>query len=511
MKYIFKLPDHSVSFDLDYVYNRYDELETKREDSNLEKSIDNSSFLNLMIKFRIETSFIDNDNSQTGIEALEKISNNIENYYNKINFIEAVNNDVSYMRVSKEKNIENKLKKFMTSSLNYDVLKNNNDLKDNYSINYMKENKEKLKSFLGKSVFSKKMLESEIDNEETKFSNTDDNDSFDLNMVPYRRLDSYRNNKKYISHVGFLVEKFSNDSFLGREFILNRNKIRNYPGLHVQFKDKNVNYGKTYTYKVYPVFNLSITASDDYHIENQYLLCGSGVSKSVECVKSVKPHEPQALTAVFDKKSNNLKLKWSYPLNTRNDIKGYFIFKRFSIEEPYQLIGVINFSHENDIYNTLDDPRIDVLPSNIIKRNITEFIDKDFNLNKMSIYSCVSYDAHGKFSNYSDQTAVIYNFVKNDIMQNSISLKGAPLNRPNIFIDKRNKFFNNDVDIETILPKIKDRQKLTLYCTPDFIKVKRLNGRIENVLSENYVLNIFKLENSKDFTDIVQVKNFNNQ
>ena len=508
MNYIFNLPDHSVSFDLNYIYNRYDEFETKREDAKIERSIDNSSYLNLMIKFRINSDFLTNDSNEKEFEILSKISNNIDYYYNIFNFIESSCNDIDYMRISKDKKIENEIKKFATDIFNYSILSNSNELSDNFSLSYLKEDKKRIKNYLTKSIFNNKLIESEVVNQGTAFSNTAENNVLDLSMTPYRRLDSYRNNKKYISHIGFFIEKFSNNSFLDRKLILNTNNVRNYPGLHIQFKDKNVNYGNVYTYKVYPVFNVSITASDDYHIENQYLVCGPGISKTAECVKKSRPSEPQSLTAVFDKKNKNLKIKWSYPLNTRNDIKGYLIFKRQKIEDPYKLIGVINFSHENDLYNTINDENIDLLPVNVVKRNITEFIDKDFNLNNMSIYSCVAYDAHGKFSNYSDQTAVIYNLVENNIIQNSISLKGAPLNRPNIFISKTNKFFNNDVDIETILPKIQDRQKITLYCAPDFIKVKRLDGRIESVLKENYILNIFKLENSKDFTDTIQIKNF---
>ena len=311
--------------------------------------------------------------------------------------------------------------------------------------------------------------------------------------------------------IGFLVEKFDEENnIIGKKFINSIDKYsKNSKKLSISIKDSNVQYGKSYKYLVYPVFLATFPKKNDYHIVHEILICDSPYVVNIKCEEFEKPEAPEKLFFNYVRNQNKIILDWSQPHNVKNDIKGYYVFKRYSLEKPYKLIGVIDFTDEENIFQV---NQTNVAESVIekYKNHTLSFTDIDYDPNRISIYSVCSFDAHGNFSNYSEQLSVVYDFARKSLLVNFVSSANAPLHMPNINIPRNVKFFGYQESIEDVVPIIKDKKKITLYCTPDFISVKNIDNRSELLLKENYILNIFKMENQKSFSDVISVRNFEN-
>jgi hypothetical protein len=519
--YFFNLPAHKNKTNIAYTYNFYEENETSREE-NIIKSSDslNSSFVNISINYfenltEEKIAFLTNTDLEGIYDLLN--TNGDENYYN---FIKEYQYD--YEKVKLIKN-SGDLKKIIRESLDTSEggLTISDDFIKDISLSSTAFINNKFSGLIFEniqnSVFGNSFdLEKTRENDNNKIEKeniTNNISNFTLGLVPFKQTSSYTNTKKSITNIGFLVEKHLSGRKISSKFFLNEiltareDPARNNAKKTI-VKDYHVNYGKDYKYIIYPVFYGVCCKENDYHINNHFLICGKPSIERIICEEKERPAAPQSLRLKYYDKKDALIVSWSKPENIQNDIKGYHIYRRKSLTEPYQMIGVIDFSVDTDFYTPSNDERIS---SNIIqrfKKNIMKFEDKTFSKNEVNIYAVVAFDAHGMFSNYSDQISVLFNNVKKSLMIDLISLKGAPLHLPNLFVLKNTKFFNNYDKIETILPIAKNKTKLTLMVAPDFVSFKNLDSSIESTLKENYIFKVFKLENHSEFVDEIKIKNF---
>jgi len=125
------------------------------------------------------------------------------------------------------------------------------------------------------------------------------------------------------------------------------------------------------------------------------------------------------------------------------------------------------------------------------------------------VFALATYDAHGNISNYSEQIAVLYNSINKKLKIDLISKSGAPLDTPNLLIPRNTSYFGYQESIEDIVPIIKNKRKISVYCTPEFVNITDVDNQKIKLLKENYIFNIFKLENQKSFQDTIKIKNFN--
>ena len=119
--------------------------------------------------------------------------------------------------------------------------------------------------------------------------------------------------------------------------------------------------------------------------------------------------------------------------------------------------------------------------------------------------------SNGFVSNYSSQLGVKYNYASRKLEIDLVSRSGAPINMPNLLVERKTKYFNNDDKITTITPKCSNIKKLTIYATPDFATINTDDLQENNIYTykEKYKINIFKLENSENFIDTIKIVNFN--
>lgn len=342
------------------------------------------------------------------------------------------------------------------------------------------------------------------------------------NFTPFYRSSIYNNSDfvPYSLNVGYLIEKFIKENGVYTKkssyfsYYNKNNEIND--GLRLvrnitSINDVSVKYGKTYRYVVYPVNYITMPSKQNYHTIDHFIVCDYPyITSDIECVESKRPIPPALMSFNYSKSKQEMSIEWSTPLEVQGDVKGYQIFKRHSLDDPFVLINQIEFHNENDAYerNKNVSERI-VAKQNNVNKNI--FIDRDFRKDKVQIYTMCSIDARGLTSNYSSQYGVKY--IEGKCDADLVSPPGAPLHMPNLLLPRRSKYFENEDYLVDNTPVEDKVSKFTLYVTPEFNRVNTASGDsndFESVLKENYKMSIFKLENSSIFTDNIQFSNINN-
>ena len=506
----------------EYVYTQYNVNETFRSDEQIKREEILDSYVRLPIVFNMNTStsqinYLKSKNESMFAALQDKIEN--INVFNKINsysrdffrYYHDKEND-NIKRVFEKYNITNNNKELFYRHQNTGYVLNVNKKKEE---NFLSLNKKNITyNFNDFKSHKNNILSSPITEGIEWFES---NPTINLGMIPFSEKISYedRNINNESVCVGFLIEKFSIDKKrLAAKFIYNKTIFDSLDSSTINniehnIIDSNVKYGKTYTYIVFPVFLVTIPKQNDYHVVQDILVCDSPYITEVSCKEFEKPNVPNKIFVNFYKEKKNLLLEWSRPYNIEHDIKGYIVFKRSHLNEAFKAIGVIDFASSTDFFSINS---INLENTKVIKTNehTNNFKDNDFNVNKISIYAICAYDAHGNFSNYSEQLLVIYNMITKKIEVELVSLSEAPLHLPNIHIPRNIKYFDYHEPIEDVVPIIKNKKKATLYCTPDFVEIENTEGTLDKLLKENYIVNIFKLENQKFFKDVITIKNFNN-
>ena len=435
--------------------------------------------------FMIKKSFL-NKNVITDEEWISKKNNDLN--INISNFFESLNKTVSK---SKKINVNRKKISF------FEKINKNNDY---YEEKIFKDNND---------FYS---------NNDEILENLNETNNFLNNMVAYNEKSIYSNSEPYYFHVGIIVVKFKKNQnqylkqsvkFLANNNIIEGNEDQVKNVCRYNFNDIDVKYAETYLYAIYPVYNITLPKFRDFHILQDVLYCDTPVyTKEIVCKENIRPLPPTSLSFKFIENSKKILITWKPDIDTVGDVKGYQIFKRFSLDEPFKLVKQIEYHLETDIY----DKNLLVNESQIEKRLEDypfEFVD-DSNIDKIAIYAICAIDAHGYVSNYSSQIGVKYNYFTQKSEIDLVSSPGAPIFYPNLLIKRKTKFFDNDDKINTITPYLQNISKITLYATPDFAIINNNEESINNnfLYKENYKFNIFKVENSDNYIDNIKISNF---
>ena len=512
--------NNNLSVTNNFVYNFYEKSENKVNDNFISNEIQTrltSKYIELNVS--IKDHVFHNSESQNvtyksnlNKALLQELSNNkINNYYLKY-FNNITNSSPLYELITFFKNQDKVNFVYNTNIENI----NSEFFSNSYKLSINKEKEEWLtKCNLNNTFFS-------IDNDQLSFYkskseknsyNSFFNKELDLfkEHVSYSKRFSSESNTTFYSFIGFLVEKYKvNDNkidFSDRRFYFIDQNDSGEQSLNI--KDTSVNYAKSYKYVIYPVYSFSIQSYKDIRTINDYLICDVPyVTNDINCVDIKKPLPPTNIKFKYDKLKDMTLITWDKSQSIKNDIKGFQILKRKSLEDPFMLVKQINFLNTDQEYV---DQSI-VKEEFIEKRNESDSLNfyDEVHKNDVYIYTICAVDVHGKISNYSNQIAVKYNYSNYSFDCSLVSSYGAPLQYPNIFVNKKTKYFENYDKIQTNTPYLEKANKITIYATPDYVKINNDNnpGSSENLYKENYVFNIFKLENNKNFTDTIRIRNF---
>jgi len=323
--------------------------------------------------------------------------------------------------------------------------------------------------------------------------------------------------KTGVAFVGFLIKK-NKKSKLGEsklniasQFIyldINNDLYQNGTLKNIVLFDCDLEYANTYSYEISPVFYLSYYKHNilinDINIPSIVNnLIYSNTFRTIESVAIdyFAPEPPNALRVKLHKGSMFPLLFWDHPTNPQNDVIGFQIYRRENLNQPFQLIKVYLKRQKSDFKNfdmfsdIIDENLIETSNSNIMSSDLYQFVDKNVDIIKNNyIYAICSIDAHGIISNYSTQIGVRYSNIYNNLIIDHVSISNAPRSYPNLYIARKTQLFNNDDSLFDFTPNFVNKEKISIYFTPDSYRFK--NGSIVEEsfnINNHYQLNIIRL------------------
>lgn len=247
------------------------------------------------------------------------------------------------------------------------------------------------------------------------------------------------------------------------------------------FIDFNVKYGTTYLYVMRAVTKIrmpSVLNSLGTINECTYYCAGKPITTTIDCVEDSPPPHPVELDFIWDYKNNQFFVKWQMPFNSQRDIKQFQIFRRKSINEPFELLEQQCFDFSATKATTgeiIDGNNLDMTKENLsFVKYVTiptyNYLDPEFRINSETltsskyIYALASVDAHGFISNYSAQYEISFDFFKNQLIKRMISEPGAPRPYPNLLLTA--DLFKDVIQVSGM-----SSQKLKIYFMPEYFKI----------------------------------------
>jgi len=529
---ILDFSNNTLEIDYDFIYNFYQEIETITEDGfidNLNTDFKKSKFIKINFKFINEARKIkirDRFTPNINIDYFRSISNNnlplslddrrLFNTLNKIDNYFYINEDVKDSSYTNDSDIK--------TTLSYFNLSNDLDFYKNSNCVYYNKN---LASFIKNSKSNTNVLQNKnIENIETYKSvlNTEDfNENFNSNIINYipnisNNLFSYSeiesdNNKRKKAFIGILTDKFIKDEddykLKSSTFYFTQNHFSNFSR---EINDVGVKYGRVYKYVFYPVYFYSRPTIDEGLTLSDYLICDTpSITEDILCVENIRPTVIGNLRGKYFENRKSFKLRWSQPAENQNDIKGFQIFKRTSLDEPFMLVKQLEGHSNIDFYDRNENISKDQVVHEEGKI-FREYYDDTFNPTDITIYTICSIDAHGLTSSYSEQIAFTYDFLNKKTIADLVSTSGAPIFYPNLFVPRKTIFFDNDDKLSTITPSATRKTKFTLMFTPDCLKhdTEQSSQTFEKLFKNEYEFSIFRLNNRSIYEDKISI-NYNEQ
>jgi hypothetical protein len=282
-----------------------------------------------------------------------------------------------------------------------------------------------------------------------------------------------------ISIGGYIVDKYeiSDDGISVKKinsFYFNNNKINS-------FVDVNVKYGTQYAYSVrtFAIVELPAYIQADNDIKRvTYYISSRSTSTNILCFENVPPPPPSDIDFIWDYKNKKLNIVWQLPNNPQRDIKQFQIFRRESIDKPFELLQQQCFDKSTKKFLTGESIDGNLITMSNQDSKFVDFqdfpklryVDKDFIADIESfktskyIYTLTSIDAHGIISNYGVQIEVYFDFFKNRLIKKYVSRSGAPRQYPNLYVEV--DLFKDVVQVEGTTAK-----KLKVYFMPEYFSV----------------------------------------
>ena len=264
--------------------------------------------------------------------------------------------------------------------------------------------------------------------------------------------------------LGYLIQKYEIDSS-GNQTQVDRFVITN-PNL-TSYTDNQVAYGKRYQYSIKSVYAVRILSYDGANFVSCDYLISSRESPNVEVLcEEAKPPPPPVDLKFWFSQERKFHIEWQHPFNKQEDIKRYQVFRRRSIDEPFQLLSELDFDD-----STVKTPKSDKLLSNSVIFSsfpVASYIDESFDLDSNYIYAVCSLDARDLSSGYSEQFSVTFERQYGKLRVDRVASAGAPKPYPNFTLDK-------PITLDSM--KTSGFKRASIYFDPDYLKVLDLREK----------------------------------
>ena len=299
----------------------------------------------------------------------------------------------------------------------------------------------------------------------TDFDVTQEENIFDIPVVDQERAPSARFTSE-AAIIGLIVEKFR--VYKGKKYRMPPVIIAG-PRPEKGY-DSQVAYGQTYEYSVRTLAKFRVPATmQDGRTYIQTFLVASKPSQTIQVTlqEDREPTIPQDVNYHYDFSSDSLYITWSPPVNPQRDVKYYQVFRRKSLEEPFQLLAQLDF--DDSVIRTQPQESVDSETIISYSSMPTYYIDSDFDKSSSYIYALVSVDARQLSSKYSTQTMISFDKTKNKIRKEFVCYSGAPKQYPNWTL--KENFF-----VDTM--KDSSHSSVNIYFNPEAYKLIRSNGEV---------------------------------
>lgn len=253
--------------------------------------------------------------------------------------------------------------------------------------------------------------------------------------------------------------------------------------------DTNIAYNRRYVYTVRAIAEIEFIAytedNDDDLIAATILVSSKpSIRQIVDTVETVPPPPPADFNVDWDRTNTAARLTWSFPVNTQRDIKKWQIFRRKSIDEPFELIREYDF--DDSIVKIQSGERPTPSLVHKVRSPINYYIDHEFDRTSKYMYAVCAVDAHGLSSNYSMQFEARYDQARNDIVKRQVSSSGAPKSYPNMYVTQEDIF----VDV------IRDsgHEQVDIYFDPEALDVLDASGTPIKFLNTDLMNGQYRLQ-----------------
>lgn len=284
-----------------------------------------------------------------------------------------------------------------------------------------------------------------------------------------------------------------------------------------QFIDPKVAYGQTYVYEVSTVTLVEMTI--DFEEENEepsirfirfLVQSNPSIDAKVLCVEEEAPPAPDAIFYKYDYDRDSLVMDWRHPITSQRDIKGFQVFRRRSISEPFELLQQYDFNDAMIKYPSSEKPSESVVKKS--KYPVLSHEDNGFGRASSYIYTVCSIDAHGYLSNYGTQTEVTFDRNTNKIRLRNVSQPGAPRQYPNMYISPTEAQNINGVRITEDVMRDSMHTKMKVYFDPEYYNVGNYRtGDLKHLATDDdggvYKFEVLNLDRQKSKTLTIKLKN----
>lgn len=268
----------------------------------------------------------------------------------------------------------------------------------------------------------------------------------------------------------------------------------------LNYNDRDVLYGAEYVYTISVIAEVDILALEGGQINDYDILTINLESRTssvyLTCFEFTSPPPPTEIKFIYDYIKKNVVVYWDFPVNHQADIKQFQVFRRRTLQEPFELIAQYGFDRsatslpDNTRFLTgevVDANNISNMPQELVQLvkdgeyPVYRHVDKDFIVDTeffettSYIYALASVDAHGMISNYSTQHFVKFDPYKNKLVSTIVCDEGSPRQYPNLNL----KFDTFKDAINTINENLKN---LEVHFTPEYYAVEDERGKRFNVV-----------------------------
>ncbi len=276
--------------------------------------------------------------------------------------------------------------------------------------------------------------------------------------------------KNAVKIIGYLVDKI--------EYTSDRRVRRHRPIIIAASSvssalDSKVKYGSAYRYSIRAIAMVQFQALNEEtgqaYITTGLISSRPSPSSHVVCREYNPPPPPQDLDFIWDYRDKKMMMMWSFPVTSTRDVKRFQVFRRMTVNDPYELLAEYDFDDSE-----IPDPRKETPRSSRVHEMdepSTIYVDYEFTKESEYIYTLCSIDAHDFSSNYSQQFLVTFDVNTNRLVKKMISPEGAPKPYPNFYLIQNSNLGIGDVSLTSDSITDSGHQKCSIFFDPEYLSI----------------------------------------